>query len=215
MKQVAEIASDRVDELARRLVKHDGYDPDDARETAENTLAMLDDRWQRIAPRRFQAATVADLDGAAAEAVAEWRRDPTRNLVLLGAVGTGKTYVAAAVMRHCVQAGRSVAFWPVVELLDEMRPSGDGHAVARAAEVEFLVLDDLGSERPTDWTAERMYALVNRRWLERRPIIATSNLSAVDGKGPLVDAIGPRMYSRLVHGAVVVQLAGPDRRRAA
>lgn len=174
---------------------------------------MTDEFWQSYAPARFRDAHTDDLDGPLAAAFAVWRDTPRRNWVMLGAVGTGKTHAAAAVLRRAFAAGWSGAFWPVVELLDAMRPGGDGSVYDHCTGVDLLVLDDLGSERPTDWTAERLYALVNRRWLEERPIVVTSNLSAAEGKGPFVDAVGPRMYSRLVHGAVVTQVAGMDRRR--
>lgn len=108
--------------------------------------------------------------------------------------------------------------WPVelegdrtdVELLDLLRPGGPEGALYDLADLELLILDDLGSERPTEWTAERLYALVNRRWLEERPTIVTSNLAS----GELQQAVGPRVYSRLVgNGSVGIGLSGPDRRR--
>jgi DNA replication protein DnaC len=101
------------------------------------------------------------------------------------------------------------------ELLDQIRPSGShpDAAMQRAISVPLLVLDDLGGERPTDWTLERLFVVVNRRWLEGRPIIASSNLAVDNGQGPLPDAIGARTYSRLVGDAVVVQMAGRDLRR--
>jgi DNA replication protein DnaC len=111
-------------------------------------------------------------------------------------------------------------FWPVVELLDALRPGGDPETLAQAVTVDVLILDDLGTEKPTEWTFERLYAVVNRRWLEELPTVGTSNLpasrkSAPDGyDGPTLDEVlGPRMFSRLVGGSVPIRMSGPDRRR--
>lgn len=169
--------------------------------------------WEHTTPARYRDATVDDLDGPAAAAVADWRTDPTRNLLLLGDVGVGKTHAAMAAARLAVDQGWDVVFHPVVELLDLLRPGGPDDALPRAVDAGLLVLDDVGAERPSDWTAERLYLLVNRRWLEHRPVVATSNLDAAGGQGPLVDAVGARLYSRLVHGAVIARLGGGDRRR--
>lgn len=135
---------------------------------------------------------------------------PRPNLVLLGAVGVGKTHAALAAARADHERGLEVVFLPVVELLDLLRPGGPEHALDDVMHCDRLVVDDLGHERSTDWTWERLGAVVNRRWLEERPIIATSNLDPPE----LSAAVGERTYSRLVgDGAVVIHVAGDDRRR--
>lgn len=170
-------------------------------------------RWEASIPRRFQHAGIELLDGAVAAEVAGWLNPdaaPSTNLILLGPVGTGKTFVGIAAMKHLARCGASFAFYPVVELLDRLRPGGDGDALLdRLCSVRVLMLDDLGAEKGSEWTAERLYLIVNRRWLEGRPTIVTSNLPA----GELEVALDPRLYSRLVDGACALRLAGADRRR--
>lgn len=183
-------------------------DPDQA-EFEQHRRHLLAQAWRRLMPARFADATVDDLSGDVATTVAAWRTDPTRNLLLLGAVGTGKTHAAAAAARAAHDAGWGVLFLPVAELLDRLRPGGDPDLLDRCAACSLLVLDDLAVERPSDWTAERLYVLINRRWLDRRPTIATANLD----RDALEAAVGPRIYSRLVHDALAVSLGGRDRRR--
>jgi DNA replication protein DnaC len=181
--------------------------------------AMLEERrsgmWSRAIPSRFLWADLADFTdqpGSVRAGLAEWAANPAaRNLVLLGPVGVGKTHAAVAACRpQAIDHGTEVVFTPVVELLDMLRPGGPEHALADLGHADLLVIDDLGSERPTDWTAERLYALVNRRWLEERPTVATSNLEPE----PLREALGERVFSRLVgNDAMVLRLTGHDRRR--
>lgn len=172
-------------------------------------------RWAGRIPSRF---VWADLDHVALEHPAavddlmEWALDPRgRNLVLLGPVGTGKTYTAVAACRPSAASGAEVQFLPVDELLDLLRPGGPEGAIYDLARIDRLIIDDLGAERATDWTADRLFAVVNRRWLEERPTIVTTNLPA----DAFAEAVGPRLFSRLVgNDAVTLRLSGGDRRRA-
>ena len=182
--------------------------PDDQPLDPAEIRAMRADWWaEKLVPPRFAAATVDQLGGDVADLAAEW--DGTRNVLLLGAVGVGKTFAAIAMAREAYLDGRDVTIWPVVELLEQLRPGGREGVAAAVQTVDVLVLDDLGAQRPTEWTAEQLYAVVNRRWLEQLPTIVTANLTADD----LAATVGPRMASRLHDGALAIELAGPDRRR--
>jgi DNA replication protein DnaC len=106
-----------------------------------------------------------------------------RGLWFHGTVGTGKTTLALLVARTARDAGCSVAIYSVPLLFAELRStfgeeSEDTHLALfrRLAEVELLVLDDLGAERQTEWVLEQLYSLVNERWQDQRSIVVTSNV---------------------------------------
>jgi DNA replication protein DnaC len=87
------------------------------------------------------------------------------------------------VARTARDAGCSVAIYSVPLLFAELRStfgeaSEDTHLALfrRLAEVELLVLDDLGAERQTEWVLEQLYSLVNERWQDQRSIVVTSNV---------------------------------------
>ena len=173
------------------------------------------ERWETIIPRRFADAHldgIEDMDPDSETALREWSATASRsNLLLTGPVGTGKTFAAVAAVRPIVfDHGRLVEFWPVVELLDALRPGGELAGWRQLATVAALILDDIGAERTTDWTDEQLYALVNRRWLNELPTICTTNLSPAD----LCPAVGDRMFSRLARsGALAIEMSGEDRRK--
>jgi DNA replication protein DnaC len=220
---IGELLAEQVAELATRAPRPEPpAAPRPVPPDVQN--ARRDLSWSHVIPSRFLWARCEHFDGVTAGsptgpidvgvALRAWGEAPGgRNLVLTGATGTGKTHAAIAAARAAFDAGAHVRFTPVVELLDALRPGstgGDG-VLDELFGIDVLVLDDLGAERPTDWTLERLYALVNRRWMEERPTIATSNL---DVPKPLAAAVGERTYSRLVgSSAVVLQLGGDDRRR--
>lgn len=179
--------------------------------------------WRRTVPpgpdEWFWRVTIDHLDGDTRALADEWVDDTARNVVLLGDLGAGKTSVAIACARWAFDRGAGVKFWPAPELLEALRPGrSDDDVLARTIGADVLVLDDMGAENPSRWVSERLYMVINRRWLENRPVLATSNLPLrPDPADPDIptfeDAIGSRVYSRLQHGALGLVLAGDDRRR--
>jgi DNA replication protein DnaC len=165
-------------------------------------------RWRRAIPRRFWTARIDQLSPPL-DIVAGW--DLQANVLLVGNVGSGKTHAAVAAGRMAHDQGKTVMFVPVVELLDQLRPDGDPKVLDRALAADVLILDDVGLEKPSDWTGERLYAIVNRRWLEQRPTIVTSNLTPDE----LERSVGRPMWSRLYDSAKRVTVGGQDRRKAA
>jgi DNA replication protein DnaC len=63
-------------------------------------------------------------------------------------------------------------------------------------DVGLLVLDDLGTERATEWAAQALFQIVNHRYSKRLPLVVTTNLSVEDARR--MDA---RLVSRLLEGA--------------
>lgn len=185
------------DELAR--LRHEGRQ--EARELA----------WGAEVPSRFRHARLSDFRGLSGQALATWAEGPTMgNLVLLGATGAGKSHAAVAACRPAFERGLDVMFTGVVAALDLLKPGGRDRHMEELSMVDRLILDDIGAERPTEWSTERLYVLVNDRWQEERPMVVTSNLEP----DMLEEHLGRRTFSRLVgNDAVVVQLTGEDRRR--
>lgn len=191
-------------------------DPD----VAERRRQLRAESWARIVPPVHGDPTLAALRTAIPPVPSElvddlhsWSEDPVRNLVIMGPVGTGKTFAAWAALRRPYGRGRSVMGLAVVDLLDALRPSApDPEVMHKVRTTDLLLADDFGAERPTDWTAERIYSLINHRWEHQRPTIATTN---ADAPG-LREVIGDRAYSRLMDDAVVIILGDDigDRRKA-
>lgn len=183
----------------------------------EEMAAVRTRRFVRECWPRFQGAILTGIgDEDAWSGVLGWAENPAgRNLVITGPVGAGKSWAAVAATRARAEAGASVMLYTVAMLLDRLRPGGADGALEEAIAADVLLLDDLGSERPTDWTAERLSIVIDQRWLHERPIVTTTNLT-LGPAGSLVEAIGERAYSRLVHsGAVVHRIDGPNRRKGA
>lgn len=190
-----------------------GLDEDFFAEQARRERERRADQWPKLAPRRFVEASLDDFPPGTPtrELLDEWLVNRS-NLVVTGPVGTGKTHAAVAACRVAyVEAGLWFRVEPAVEMLDRLRPGGDEGAWEELTTTGLLCIDDLGVQKQSEWVTERLYAVVNRRWLDCRPTIVTTNLAPKQ----LEASLDERLLSRLVgDGAVVLRLGGKDRRRA-
>lgn len=180
-------------------------------------------RWATAVPYRYRDA-IADhpavirwADRAAAD---------TRSagfLVLTGDIGNGKTHQAYGALRRIAEAGpkrfEMIAI-TAPDLYGRLRPQGSEkgseHELKRLARIQLLLLDDLGTEKISEFTEEATYRLINERYNECLPLIVTTNLvvrAATAGSPDLVGRLGERLASRLSQTSTVVTFDGPDLRR--
>ena len=145
---------------------------------------------------------------------------PVPPLVLLGPVGTGKTYQAFGAIRRIMSTGIPLEWEAVTEgdLFAALRPR-DGRdsetESGRYARVPLLLLDDLGAAKASEWTDRTLDRLANHRWADWLPTIYTTNLPVWDddpGELTLETGLSGRAYSRLAAGTFVT-LKGQDRRK--
>lgn len=145
----------------------------------------------------------------------------TPNLILMGGVGTGKTGLAWSLIRDLIETdGIRARFVNWRLLLQEMQEAmGRADLTVQAAlgldRLPVVCVDDVGSERVTDWRAGELANLVERREQNLLPTIYTSNytmteLAARLGKDD--PAVGERIVSRMMENAQVILFAGADRR---
>ncbi len=144
-------------------------------------------------------------------------------LLFLGPSGTGKTHLAIAILNEVTRAkGRPGLYADFSDLLLKIQSTFKTDATESKedvltpfAEVELLVLDELGATKPSDFARDMLYALLNTRYNRRRITIATSNYLDELGKGErekLEDRIGYRLRSRLHEMCRTVHLTGADYR---
>ncbi len=177
---------------------------------AERQARLLEHRltqWRDLTPPVFRR------DGTMHHQVTEWAHGladgkPT-NLVLLGDIGSGKTWHAYAAVRVALENGYAAgerfmtsmgwrrAITPPVNLadLEDMNTIG------------VLILDDMGAIRMNDWDRENLLEVINARWSNQLPTVVTSNVA------DLRSMVGERIASRLADDCLVVALKGSDLRR--
>ena len=164
-------------------------------------------------PERYLGAE-CDLDG--------WDSavEGGKSLYIHGPFGPGKTHFASALARKLVDDGVSVYFINSKHLISEIQGTYSGRptdAMDRCFDCKVLVLDDLGKEQPTPYSISMLYEIIDTRYSNRKPIVATSNFSRGEllGRWAHADAAtAESIVSRLCDDVGTLYMDGPDRRLA-
>lgn len=133
-----------------------------------------------------------------------------QNLILTGPVGTGKTWAIWHAAEEAVRSGYEgrVIVTTAARLRRVVAPAtADPREFERYCAAGLLVIDDVGSVRLSEWDMDHLGELADERWAAQLPTVVSSNETR------LRELLGPRISSRLAHGALVVEMDGPDRRR--
>lgn len=132
-------------------------------------------------------------------------------LLLTGTYGSGKTHLAAAIANETIKQSISTLFLTVPDLLDWLRfsfnPDSESSFKDRFAEIRnvpVLILDDFGTQSSTAWAQEKLFQIINHRYISQLPTVITSNYHFEDFEG--------RIRSRLMDPELVtrVDILAPD-----
>jgi len=216
-------------------------------------------------PRRYEPCTFANFDLNLYDAepdAAAWNRSLEQaklvvqafardypmsteyGLLLMGPAGVGKTHLAVAALKEIVQRGCDGLFYDYNELLKEIQHSYNPESqttemavLEPVLDTPLLVLDDLGSSKPSAWALETVGHILNTRYNNNRLSLITTNFLDEDLLGPrgkersghvhsfpsgqtarageetLAERIGQRVRSRLHEMCRTIQIVAPDYRR--
>lgn len=97
-----------------------------------------------------------------------------------GKKGSGKTRLAIGIGNALIERyGEMVKFCTTTKLIEEIKASFNNKAYTEYLEavktVPVLILDDIGTEKLTDWVNETFYSVINDRMLNGLITIYTSN----------------------------------------
>jgi DNA replication protein DnaC len=133
-------------------------------------------------------------------------------LLLHGGYGCGKTHLAAAIANFTVSLGVPTLFITVPDLLDALRFAYDDPESTfeeRFEEIRtapLLIMDDFGTQNATSWAQEKLFQIINYRYINKLPLVVTTN--------QFLEQIDSRIRSRLQDPDLVtrVYISAPDYR---
>jgi DNA replication protein DnaC len=142
-----------------------------------------------------------------------------KGIYIHGECGTGKTHIAYAIYNHLIDNLKiKTKIKNLPDLLQYIKKDFDKENELISNENSYfnqivnfnglLIIDDIGTEKITEWVEETLYAIINKRYEEIYPTIFTSNLNL----SQLKTKYGDRIVSRIVGSCDIIELTGDDKR---
>jgi DNA replication protein DnaC len=159
-----------------------------------------------------------ELDKAFVRQMGSCRWIAEHQVVLIsGATGTGKTYVACALAQQACRKGYRATYRRAPRFFDELRLArADGsypRLLARLARVDVLVIDDFAITPVSDTERRDLLEVLEDRYAMRATVIS-SQLPPDQWHDYLADpTVADAICDRLLHGAHRIALKGPSRRK--
>lgn len=141
------------------------------------------------------------------------RGDPW-GLLLYGDVGTGKTFMAAAIANRLIDRGFSPLQTDVGSFaaLMESDIAKRHRNLDRLLDHDLIVIDDIGAQRSTEYMMQHVYTIIDGCYRHGRPMVITTNLDAE--RMSQLHASGPwsRVLDRILEVCYPIQLVGNRRK---
>ena len=134
------------------------------------------------------------------------------NLLFNGSTGLGKTMLSACIATVVAEKGYSVAYETAAHLFKKLednhfRPDEESaEAVKKLNTCDLLIIDDLGTELPGNFTVAALYTLLNDRLLAGKPMIISTNLNIDEIRA----RYSPQIASRLEGSFQLLPFVGDD-----
>ncbi len=140
-----------------------------------------------------------------------------QNIILLGATGTGKSYIAQALANKAMLQGESALYLRVPRLMQLLSTArGDDEYIKlleRLKRIKVLILDDFGVSPLKASEARDLLEIVEDR-THTSSLIITSQLPIKDWHGHLHNpTIADAILDRIIHNAHKIDIAGDSQRK--
>jgi DNA replication protein DnaC len=162
-------------------------------------------------PEMFEGVQVKDVPPAifAFFDTVEKLKELRKGAYIHGGVGVGKTHIAWGVVKHLASLGVPCVCENSCAIAREIKGDFKSEIINELADFRgILFLDDVGTEKWSDFIEESFYHLFNTRYEHRRVTILTSNLPPQR----LHEKVGDRIASRILGSSALFVIGGNDRR---
>ena len=134
-----------------------------------------------------------------------------KGLFIKGITGSGKTHTLYAINSVLRTWGNSTGVVNWVKFLWEIR----GNNYKKATEIiknlcsnDFIFIDDLGSEQPSERNVEALYFIVDEVYIHKKTIFITTNLTDEE----FTEKYGNRLLSRIGERCLIIEMPNEDKR---
>lgn len=151
-----------------------------------------------------------------AQDINEWY-DSGKSLILVGGLGTGKSYMSCCCLKLASVADYSTIYTTMMDIINNVVSNKEPEFLKKILSCDFLVIDEFDSrwifpsEKSEQMFSSNMEYLLRSRFQEGLPTIICSNTSEIDQV--LKDYHSKAFSSLKTKYAEVVYIAGGDLRR--
>lgn len=182
------------------------------REAAEARIRGFADTGRQ--QQTFAVAEDSELIQTAKRYVENWGYNKSRSgLYFYGGTGVGKTFAVSCIANAVIDKGYTALVTSLPRLIDKMIRGEAAGTLDRVAKVDLLVLDDFGTERHTEMTAEKIFQIIDTRISNKKPMLITSNFSISKLENGDADISVKRIASRVRGNCIPIFCGGEDRRK--
>lgn len=170
-----------------------------------------------LAQEKYKTMTFDNSDTElkiAKEYVKKWdkAKSGNKNLILLGDIGTGKTYMAGCIANALIENGVSVYMNNTTNLCNMSLFNDEReNALHKIKKCSLFILDDFGAERQSEYTQEMLYTIIETRYNANMPMIITTNIKAEELS--TVDIQKARIFDRILENSIIIEMNGKSRRK--
>lgn len=191
--------------------KQDAYDEQMRRIDKLRDASMMDRKYRDVSFEKYQVTgenqKVFNLAQKYAQRFSEMYKK-NQGLLLYGPVGTGKSFTAACIGNHLLGHAKSVIMTSFVKILQDIWENDqEADYITILNSASLLIIDDLGTERETDYALEKVYNIIDSRVRSNKPMIITSNLELKDMM-ECHDIRKKRIYDRILECCYPMYVGG-------
>lgn len=149
------------------------------------------------------------------KAYAEDFTTKSKNLLMMGATGLGKTHLSLAIANRVIEKGYDVYYDSIQNIMDKLEKEHFGRLPREESikddilSCDLLIIDDLGVEFTTQFTVAELHSIINTRILRCLPTIISTNLELSD----IEKQYSQRIASRIIGTSMPLRFCGNDIRQ--
>lgn len=124
--------------------------------------------------------------------------EKNQGILFWGVVGTGKSYTAACIANELLNKRVAVVMTSFVKILQDIQGGqvDEKQYIDKLNAARLLIIDDLGTERNTDYALEKVYNVIDSRYRAGKPLILTTNMTLREMQ-ETTDIRYKRIYDRI------------------
>lgn len=160
-----------------------------------------------------------NIDNELYRILENWHIDLDFGICLIGGTGNGKTRALLSILNKIVTSlsydyidSINHLIWVNYNELNSVLKKdiieGESAFFKKLKTVQFLFIDDIGSNKNTDWNNDNLYSILDNRINFSLPTFFSSNNSL----SKIKEELGDRLFSRILGLAVIYEIKGKDRR---